>query len=109
MIIDIDNDVIFYTICCTCRSNCWMITNSDAIVYHQDTINDRLAGSDITTYDFTTLYTMLPPSDILDAMENVIDVAFKKSKYKYISVYEKSSSWSSKPHANTFKFDSCSL
>ena len=52
---------------------------------------------------------MLPPTDILHAMNNVIELAFKKSKNKFISVYEKSGSWSNKPHANTFKFDAESL
>ena len=52
---------------------------------------------------------MLPHTDILHSMNNVIGLAFKKSKNKFISVYEKSGSWSNKPHANTFKFDAESL
>ncbi len=39
----------------------------------------------------------------------VIDLAFKKSKYKFISVYDTSGSWSNKPRPATFKFDAESL
>ena len=67
--------------------HCWMIDNSTAIVNHLKNVNNRSAGRNITTHDFTTLYTMLPHNDILDSMNNVIDLAFKKSKNKFISVY----------------------
>ena len=89
--------------------HCWIINNSLAIVDYLNNINERAAGRNITTYDFATLYTKLAHSDILDSMDMVIDLAFKKSKHKFISVYDKTSSWSNKPRPGTFKFDSVSL
>jgi hypothetical protein len=90
-------------------NHCWIINNSLAIVDHLSSINDRSSGRNITTYDFTTLYTMLPHADILESMSVIIDLAFKKSKYKYIAVYEKSGSWCNKPRSTTFKFDASTL
>ena len=72
-------------------------------------LNDRNAGRNIVTYDFTTLYTKLEHCDILDCINFVIDLAFKKGKFKYISVYNKSANWCNKPKTNTFTFDCCSL
>ena len=39
----------------------------------------------------------------------MIDLAFKKSKYKFISVYAKSASWSNSPKSSTSKFNADSL
>ena len=89
--------------------HCWIIDNSKAIVDYLDTLNERYSGRNITTYDFTTLYTKLAHDDILDSMNTIIDLAFKKSKYKFISVYQSSSNWSNKPRPETFKFDAASL
>ena len=89
--------------------HCWIIDNSKAIVDYLDTLNERYSGRNITTYDFTTLYTKLAHDDILDSMNTIIDLAFKKSKYKFISVYQSSSNWSNKPRPETFKFDAVSL
>ena len=89
--------------------HCWIINNSLPIVDFLDKINERVAGRNITTYDFATLYTKLAHGDIVDSMDYVIDLAFKKSKHKYISVYDKSSSWSDKPRPGTCKFDALSL
>ena len=90
-------------------NHCWIINNSMAIVDHLKTINNRSSGRNITTFDFATLYTKLAHSDILELMGIVIDLAFKKSKFKFISVYDKSSSWSNSPRPGTFKFDASSL
>jgi len=90
-------------------NHCWIINNSMAIVDHLKNINNRSSGRNITTFDFATLYTKLAHSDIMESMNGVIDLAFKKSKFKFISVYDKSSSWSNNPRPGTFKFDASSL
>ena len=71
--------------------------------------------SPLTTLLPWTLYTMLPHSLtqiflIIDSMNDVIDLAFKKFKDKFILLYENSSgNWSNKPGANTLQFDAESL
>ena len=94
---------------CTGVKHYWVVNNSMPIVNFIGHLNKRKAGRNITTYDFTTLYTMLEHSDILNSINDVIDLAFKKSKSKYIAVYNKSASWSMKPRSSTFAFDSDSL
>ena len=61
------------------------------------------------SHDFATLYTKLSHDDILQSMGFVIDLAFKKSKYEFISEYDTSGSWSNKTRPGTFKFDAESL
>ena len=94
---------------CTGVRHYWIVNNSLPIVDYINSVNQRKAGRNIVTYDFTTLYTMLEHSDILDCMNFVIDLAFKKSKFDYIAVYNKSASWSSNPRSTTFRYDSGTL
>ena len=89
--------------------HCWIIKSSATIVEYLDKVNERQSGRNITTHDFATLYTKLSHDDILQSMSFVIDLAFKKSKHKFISVYNTSGSWSNKPRSGTFKFDADSL
>ena len=94
---------------CTGVKHYWVINNSSEIVEYVNKINDRRSGRNITTFDFTTLYTKLSHSDILECLDEVIDLAFKKSKYKYVSVYANSARWSNNPRKSTFRFDSTDL
>ena len=52
---------------------------------------------------------MLNHDEIKFALANVVKLAFKHSKCKFISIYNKSSSFVNKPKASTFKFDQLSL
>ena len=94
---------------CTGVRHYWVIKSSMEILEYVNVINNRKSGRNITTYDFTTLYTKLEHTQILEAMFYVIDLAFKKSKQKYISVYKKAAGWANNPRASTFKFDQDSL
>ena len=94
---------------CTGVKHYWIVDNSTPIVDYLKSVNQRKAGRNIETYDFTTLYTMLEHQDILDSIYFVIDLAFKKSKYKNIAVYNKSASWANKPRSTTFSFNTESL
>ena len=94
---------------CTGIKHYWIVNNSLPIIDYIKGINQRNAGRNITTYDFTTLYTKLEHGHILDCMSYIIDLAFKKAKAKFISVYNKSASWSTNPHARTFRFDPSTL
>ena len=69
---------------CTGINHCWIIDNSVAIVDFLDKVNGRSSGRNITTYDFTTLYTKLSHSDILESMNIVIDLAFNISLFQYM-------------------------
>ena len=94
---------------CTGVRHSWIINNSIPIVDYLKSINQRSSARNITTYDFSPLYTKLSHSDILECMNEVIDLAFKKSKSKFISVYNKSSAWCNNPRSRTFSFSAVSL
>jgi len=82
----------------------WLIKNNKPIIDSLDSINENGVARNVEIFDFTTLYTNLPHSDIKVAMDSVIKLAFKNSKKKYIAVYENSSRWVDKPRDGTFVF-----
>ena len=72
-------------------------------------INDRWSARNITTYDFSTLYTNFSLDDIKIAIKSVVKLAFKHSKKKYISIYKNGYSWSDNPRSSTSTFSEASL
>ena len=78
----------------------WIIESSAPILNCIENLKD---ARNITTYDFSTLYTNFSLKDIETAMTGVVKLAFKHSKKKFISVYNKSFRWTDQPRSNTFK------
>ena len=89
----------------------WVIKNCQPIIDHIEKVNFSRSARNITTFDFTTLYTFLDHVDILTSMNEVIDLAFKKAyrSTPFISVYNTCASWSTNPHDKTFTFNVDSL
>jgi len=84
----------------------WIIESNAPIL---ECISTLKHARNITTYDFSTLYTNFSLNDIQTALTSVIHLAFKHSKKSYISVYKKSFKWTANPRENTFKFTESSL
>ena len=59
----------------------------------------------IQTFDFSTLYTNLAHKDIKDALKFSIKLAFRNSRSKFISVYEKGFGWVNSFRDCTLAFD----
>ena len=63
-------------------------------------MNKNKKAKDISTYDFSTLYTKLPHDDLLDNLDKVVDFAFQGGKgkkdgnRKYLTVCGRSAFWS---------------
>ena len=79
----------------------WVIENSAPIIEKLSQINDRKNAKDISTYDFSTLYTKLRHDDLILKLNEIIDFAFKGGKKKgqnrkYITVTKFSTFWSKK-------------
>ena len=87
----------------------WVIHNNQPILNHIDKVNACSTARNITTYDFSTLYTNFSLDDIKTAMTSVINLAFKHSKKKYISVHKSSFNWCDSPRASTISFSEESL
>ena len=87
----------------------WVIENSAPIIDKLSKINDRKKARDISTYDFSTLYTKLKHDDLVNNLNNIVDFAFnggnheKDGNRKYLTVRGLSTFWSKKKHGkNSF-------
>ena len=54
----------------------WVINNSKPLIERLDVINTRKKAKDISTYDFSTLYTKLPHNDLIRVLNGHIDFVF---------------------------------
>ena len=85
----------------------WVIENSSPVIDKLSKITDRKKAQDISTYDFSTLYTKLPHNDLLQNLNNVVDFAFKggnekkDGNRKYLTVLGTSTFWSKKKHGKS--------
>ena len=84
----------------------WVIHSNQPIL---DCIDGIKSGRNITTYDFSTLYTNFSLSDIEIALKSVIKLAFKHSKKSHISIYKKSFKWTNSPRVGTYSFSETGL
>ena len=87
----------------------WVIENSFPIIEKLSKFNERKRARDISTYDFSTLYTKLPHDELIDNLNEVVDFAFKggnKKKdgnRKYLTIRGSSAFWTKKKHGkNSF-------
>ena len=87
----------------------WVIQNSAPFLNKMNDINIRRGAKDISTYDFSTLYTKLPHDDLLRVLNLLVDFVFdcknlpSEKLKKYITVTEYKTYWSKKKYGeNTF-------
>ena len=52
----------------------WVIENSFPIIEKLTQINERKRAKDISTFDFSTLYTKLQHDDLIDNLNEIIDI-----------------------------------
>lgn len=83
----------------------WVIENSSPIIDKLTQINERKRAKDISTYDFSTLYTNLEHDSLIQNLNEIIDFAFnggkKKAEYRqYITVTKYAVFWSKKKRGN---------
>ena len=82
----------------------WPIENSKPIIEELKRINKRNGAKDISTYDFSTLYTKLPHDDLLNNLYEIVDFVFsggnkkKDGNRKFLTVKGKSVFWTKKKH-----------
>ncbi len=80
----------------------WIIENSSPILEKLTRINERKNARDISTYDFSTLYTKLQHDDLIKNLNEIIDFAFKggnekkDGNRKYLTVSGCTAYWSKK-------------
>ena len=70
-------------------SNCdkfWALLNSDPITDSLNKINKKKCEKSIATYDFSTLYTELSHTKLVDKLSSVTDFALKEGNKSYIRI-----------------------
>ena len=80
----------------------WVIENSSPVIEKLNRINEKKNAKDISTYDFSTLYTKLQHDDLIHNLYEIIDFAFKggnekkDGNRKYLTISGRSVYWSKK-------------
>ena len=80
----------------------WVIENSSPVIEKFTKINSKKNAKDISTYDFSTLYTKLQHDDLINNLNDIVDFAFKggnekrNGNRKYLTVINSSTFWSKK-------------
>ena len=75
----------------------WVINNSKPLIERLNVINTRKRAKEISTFDFSTLYTKLPHNDLLRVLNSHIDFVFDGGPSKYLGFSESSTFWKKKP------------
>ena len=84
----------------------WIVENSSSIIDKLTRINAKKNAKEISTYDFSTLYTKLKHDDLVANLHEIVDFAFSGGKVgkggnrKYLTVTHHSAFWSKKKRGN---------
>ena len=71
----------------------WIIENSDQVLQDIKEINARKGARNIANYDFSTLYTKIPQTDLKEKLKAVVDKGFKGGQNQFITFNKKSARW----------------
>ena len=85
-----------------------MIENSLPVIQKLDEINRVHGAKDISTYDFSTLYTKLPHTDLIRVLESLIEFVFdgknfrSDKKKRYLTITDHKTYWANKKKSNNY-------
>ena len=74
----------------------WVISNTKPLIERLDVINTRKKAKDISTFDFSTLYTKLPHNDLIKVLNSHIDFVFEGGPGKYLGFSDNKVFWKKK-------------
>ena len=74
----------------------WVVENSFPIIEKLNIINTRKKAKNISTFDFSTLYTTLPHNLLIQVLTEIINFVFKGNTKTKIGFSEFSTYWTSK-------------
>jgi hypothetical protein len=75
----------------------WTVNNSRPLIEKLEVINTRKKAREISTFDFSTLYTKLPHDDLLRVLNEHIDFAFDGGTKNYLGYTDSKIFWKKKP------------
>ena len=62
----------------------WVINNSKPLIDKLNVINTKKKAKEISTFDFSTLYTKLPHNDLLRVLNHIVDFVFDGGTRNYL-------------------------
>ena len=74
----------------------WVINNSKPLIERLEVINTRKKAKEISTFDFSTLYTKLPHIDLIKVLNSHIDFVFDGGNNKYLGYSDNKVFWKKK-------------
>ena len=74
----------------------WIIDNSVKVHDSFNEINRYHMAKSVNTYDFSTLYTMIPHDKLIERIEKVVRMGFDTSKKNFIRVNKRNATWAEK-------------
>ena len=80
----------------------WVINNTKRFIDKLNIINTRKRAKEISTFDFSTLYTKLPHGDLIRVLNSIIDFVFEGGTRKYLGFSESSTFWMRKPKGKQY-------
>ena len=80
----------------------WVINSTKPFIDKLNVINTRRKAKEISTFDFSTLYTKLPHGDLIRVLNSIIDFVFKGGTRNYLGFSEFSTFWSKKPSGKKY-------
>ena len=83
----------------------WVVKNSFPVIEKLNKINKRRGAKYISTFDFSTLYTKIEHSSLIEELNKIVDFAFKGGDRQYIGVNNNIAFWSSNKHKHFSKND----
>ena len=84
-------------------SGFWVIQNSNPVIERINKINNRNKAKTIATFDFATLYTKIPHQLLIDALDNIVDFAFKGGIADAVYINKYGASWRKSTGARIYK------
>ena len=80
----------------------WVVKNSFPVIEKLNKINDRNGAKCISTFDFSTLYTKIKHSSLIEELNEIIDLAFGGGNKKWIGIKGKHAFWCTNRCSTTF-------
>ena len=85
--------------------NCmWILNNSKRLTDELDA-EAHIPYKEVSTWDFSTLYTTIPRDDLIDRISSLIASVYNKSGHRYINVSNNKAFFSSKEYKGYHSWD----
>ena len=81
----------------------WIVNSTEEVVAKIEKINSRNTAESVSSFDFSTLYTMLEHVSLKEELGWVVRKAFAESGKKYLAVYKEKASFVNETREGTYK------